>query len=771
MKPNWLALTCSKASALLLILFLQTPTASAGENIALGAPYVLSPQPLYELTRDEGDSNQLTDGKLATGTMWTSRLSVGWNVTPQPIVAEIDLGTEKPIGKICLRSARRQSAGVSFPQRIDFFLSNDRAAYAWAGRIQPYSEFGDGDYLAREFCSAPDSHSARFVRINIQARGGYFFSDEISVTSRDDAQNQALIAPIEAAEISDFIVEHEAISKITNALVERYSATLAGNSALDRMRKIKGDLVSPDESTSVNRLAEITEDIRSIVREARAQSGKAVNITVADPWRLATPFDGAISSSLPAPLHIAAGGHGVFSFAIEHAMERSTPFRISALVAGASTSAVTAIPYEVAMVTRADGQRMGDPLLPLRGDELMVPVGETRQLWIDVKAADMRQVRDASITLQVETELPTGPFSQSFNLPVKIVPTPAIEPQPSIPAWGYLHDLPIRRQPDEAVRDMLSHGVNTAVVPAWHSLPWPKASAKPDQSEIGDYRAYDQVMGALKGHRQYLFFLAFNSEPRIGRLNTVHPFLSDEWKALFVAWIREWSAKLRADGLGYQQFAFYPVDEPHPGPERDTLVEVAKLIRQADPKLRIYTTLHDEKYLSEPLVNAVDIFQLNGLALVNRLIVGLRERGKEVWSYQTDGGGKAGDPATFYRATAWDAYVRGLTGFGFWAYADAGVKGLAWNDIDDVRPDFSVVYELNDGFVSSKRWEAWREGVQDFGLLRAAAHAARDRITRQRVEELARIGLREISDGSRLADVRRRLFDIVQNGFERVESR
>src|SRR5215471_21435267 len=91
----------------------------AAPNLAQGMPYVYSPPALYDLTHDKGDATQLTDGKLAPDPMWTSREAVGWLAGAAPIEIEVDLHDVKPVGKVCIRSARRAEAGVSFPRRVD----------------------------------------------------------------------------------------------------------------------------------------------------------------------------------------------------------------------------------------------------------------------------------------------------------------------------------------------------------------------------------------------------------------------------------------------------------------------------------------------------------------------------------------------------------------------------------------------------------------------------------------------------------------------------
>jgi hypothetical protein len=242
------------------------------------------------------------------------------------------------------------------------------------------------------------------------------------------------------------------------------------------------------------------------------------------------------------------------------------------------------------------------------------------------------------------------------------------------------------------------------------------------------------------------------------------PVLSPPWQGRFIAWIREWEFRMARAGYPIDSFAFYPVDEPDSAADRGRLVAVSKLIKQADPRLRVYTTLHRPEMLSDALISAVDIFQLNGAALNPETISRLRRQGKQVWAYATEGGGKSADPATYYRAQGWHAFNEGLQGFGFWSYADAGQTGSVWNDLDDLRSDFAVIYDIPGGIASSRRWEAWREGVQDYRLLLGALRAARTEAERDKVRRLGVRGAAEISDPAKLEDTISELMALASSG-------
>ena len=90
-----------------------------------------------------------------------------------------------------------------------------------------------------------------------------------------------------------------------------------------------------------------------------------------------------------------------------------------------------------------------------------------------------------------------------------------------------------------------------------------------------------------------------------------------------------------------------------------------------------------------------------------------RENSKILWTYQVLG---KTDAFASYRLSFWDCWDKGMTGQGFWDYADCG--GSVWNPRDGKRHDYAVIYDGDpEELIPSKRWEAWREGVEDYTYL------------------------------------------------------
>ena len=237
--------------------------------------------------------------------------------------------------------------------------------------------------------------------------------------------------------------------------------------------------------------------------------------------------------------------------------------------------------------------------------------------------------------------------------------------------------------------------------------------------------------------------------------------MSAAWQTEFVRWVAAWTAHLKTIGITTDRYAFYPMDEPQNDKDAETLYDTARLIKQIDPALQVFTTVGTFKVISNSnikrLQEVVDIFQVGLDEIDQRNTARLVAAGKKVWSYEAVD--KRADPHQFFRLQAWRAFRYGVSGIGFWAYADTGPSGTAWNDFDGVRPDFSVIYEGNNAIVSSKRWEAWREAAEDYELLLMASRKLKPGPESDDFAEKLDLVLKHPDDYSLFEEVRRYILE------------
>ena len=370
-------------------------------------------------------------------------------------------------------------------------------------------------------------------------------------------------------------------------------------------------------------------------------------------------------------------------------------------------------------------ERVADALVPL--DEaglLSIPKFESAQVWITVNAVDLPPGQYvAELVLKSIAIDPT-----EISMPIHIVVHDLALPRPRpvrVCVWTTGTEGLMSTGNDAVLRDLVEHGV-TVFFPAAPEARWDQNGTR-----LGpiDYSRHDDTVRRLAPHG-FLLFLTPQSHVRGPE------FLSEPWKRAFVAYVRDWAAHLKALGLDYDGWAFYPYDEPS-SPFTETtlhLIEVAKLIREADPNILIYTdpTSGTTMETVRMFTGLIDIWQPSSELLERlgpELLPEAKRVGKEVWFYDAAGGAKTLSCLGIYRWRFWFAWRHGLTGVGWWVYAHHGGEDL-WDGPNATGDFFATVYDGATGPISSKRWEAAREGVEDYEylvMLRQRIHAAERR--------------------------------------------
>jgi len=252
----------------------------------------------------------------------------------------------------------------------------------------------------------------------------------------------------------------------------------------------------------------------------------------------------------------------------------------------------------------------------------------------------------------------------------------------------------------------------------------PTASCNANGEIVGelDFTAHDATVRRLAQHGLMLF---------MGPQGSVkgQPFLSEPWRKAFVAYMRRWAAHMKDIGMGYDRWALYPYDEPST-PFADTtrnLVEVARLVRQADRNILIYTdpTSGTTMETVKMFTGLIDIWCPSSELLErlgDKLIPAAKRVGKEVWFYDAAGGSRTLSCLGLYRWRFWYAWNLGLTGAGWWCYASGD---YFWNGLNPTGDYFSTVYRAPGAIVTSKRWEVARDGIEDYEILYLLSRAVR----------------------------------------------
>ncbi|MCK4990547.1 MAG: hypothetical protein KAS29_08680, partial [Bacteroidales bacterium] len=390
-------------------------------------------------------------------------------------------------------------------------------------------------------------------------------------------------------------------------------------------------------------------------------------------------------------------------------------------------------------VPTQDSDLSADALPELNtGNLLTIPAWEGRQLWFTINSKKLTpgtwlaKIRLKSLDVQfVETEL---------EVSIKIWDVPLAKEQPlKLCNWSGTI------KPEGTFEDQTAHGVNlfTSTVP-------PEATFDESGKITNiDYSDHDIFMAKHAPKGTPLFH-------SLVKLTGPAEKFSPTWEKAYRSFIPLWIKHLKEFSYGYESFAFYPQDEiglEH-GKHVAVFMKWAKLVREIDPGIRIYANpvAHITMEQLEEIEPFVDIWTpLQTHIYPKEKLEFIHATKKPLWNYDPANNAKHLSPLVYYRGQSWMSWHYGHTGIGFFHYF-GGAK--FWFQ-PEAGFEYAMIYE-GKGVVTSKRWEAVRDGVEDFTLLQTlkmAADAAEKTGSHKELVNKARILLNEkatlISDFSK----------------------
>jgi hypothetical protein len=144
--------------------------------------------------------------------------------------------------------------------------------------------------------------------------------------------------------------------------------------------------------------------------------------------------------------------------------------------------------------------------------------------------------------------------------------------------------------------------------------------------------------------------------------------------------------------------------------------------KKAIPNIKFYATLANQTAVNE-LLTLLDVAQIqsNFVGIQN-----LPSHSCQVWTYSGSAPARNLSPYRFYRLMSWTAFADGYTGIGFWNYADEGINKTLNSFTDPLiypTNSYSVIYDgPGKEIISTRRWEAFKLGIEDYSLLRSYAN-------------------------------------------------
>lgn len=445
-------------------------------------------------------------------------------------------------------------------------------------------------------------------------------------------------------------------------------------------------------------------------------------------------------STLPLARRVVPGEHDPVPLLLFNVTDQELNMRVRVEFSGEGMSATV---HHSVPVPEALGGTSWDPLPEL--DEtgvVSVPSLGCHEVWVDVVAADTAQGEQ---TMTVHFDPP--PESQAVDVPkTRVEVAYTVLPFAMAPP-GSLRLCMWAAPEDGMWEDLLDHGNNVFLAPP------PEANYSADGKLCtSDFTKLDTVLAKLHGHDVVVLLNGFPA---------LHGAVGEEGYRNDLKMYLDELVKHMADaGLDTAHFALYPIDEPGGVGWNavNQLVAFGRDVKAVRPDIQIYMDGGGEQPMFQAMAEVVDIWTPSIYMLPEKspVMEVVRKSGKTLWSYNcaypysrpVGPNLKNTNIVAEYRNAALFALRYGAAGIGFWCYNHGEDP---WTRVD---MEYRVVYPGKGKPVTSRRWEAIREGVEDARILLALQRAAADKNKpvseelRQRIESLAKVHLASMIDQS-----------------------
>jgi hypothetical protein len=363
-----------------------------------------------------------------------------------------------------------------------------------------------------------------------------------------------------------------------------------------------------------------------------------------------------------------------------------------------------------------NGITTGDALPEIDQAHLVdIPASKSGQVWFTIKTQGVAAGKYTGLIALKPLE--DRMFSQkTVRLTITVLP---IALPKEMPIATYLWDYATN---DAYIRDLIDHKINKMLISCY--ICPPVCDSTGNVISI-DYKKLDDAIAMKHKYGNEIMFSygVVREFDRWAAKKNNWEYLSEPWKKAFASWITQWVKHLNELGLDYNDFSMQIWDEAT-GPNVKNVVEAGPFLRSIDPKIRWVMDGAQNLEEAKQMNPYVDIWipHLDSLlrsAGKDALVAYYKSTGKPIWCYTCRVNMTSQPVLDYYRLKPWIAYQLGFDGVCFWAYNSW--RGDPWSDFDVVGEegysDNGVVYSGDQGPIPSRRWEAFREGLQDYQYL------------------------------------------------------
>ncbi len=708
---------------------------TAAENIALGKPYTWNRAPNYALCSKDPGRKQLTDGSRvseadlkARKLFWTLPEVVGWNVNP-PIIT-IDLGSDMPISGASFSTAAGHGA-VEFPRNLFVMVSTDNVNFYLAADLAEELEIKQ--HTVHEFRVEGLSTHGRYVRfIPCTGDSRFVFIDELEVYG---GAPELLSVPYtgraytgDAVPLAEMIntgirgrLKNDigALRKIlVNAKIPakiRTEITAELNEIEQQVKNVKTEL-APDQFRAVIPVHPLEEKVLALYAGIlRAEGFAELEIWQSYRHDALDIFQKPEQKITGIELKLLQGEHRAEVINLTNAGSGPLSVQFSLDLPGTE---VRQVEYVDTVSNRVDASALCPVRLENGVYTVEIPSGMTKQLWLTF-------CQDKAGTVNGSINLKTDAFIGA--IPVKLnVGKERLPKDLQAGLWDYAVSLrngitAVNR--DQAIADMRGRGINIAFATREvAALPAPEdVESSGKLKRQPDFSAFEKWLGIWPEAEHYQVFLGLNASSTFAGLKPGTAAFDTAVKE----WTAAWNAFAKKRDLKRHQIQFHFIDEPRSPADFAALAKWLVPFREAGDMIAAYNNPvrlelpGNFEAAREPLALCDVICPMtreyvNYKPEIREYFQELAGRGKEIYFYSCDG------PSWFYhsayfRLQPWYSFKFEARGSLMWVYSDGANN---WNDyIRRSMSSYSMVYLSPDSTTSSKRWEAFREGLEDYGYL------------------------------------------------------
>ena len=506
-----------------------------------------------------------------------------------------------------------------------------------------------------------------------------------------------------------------------------------------RLASLRNQILEADGKTVVERtaiakraddfmdyLAESSDFARLVVAEVQAgRAPKFVCWEDTNPWDNESPYHALPSQGGPLTVDAWAFGNekesvciNVLNVSSESITLRVEPGRVEGQEPLPNVSNVSSL-HRVLWLPTSDGILVAD-MLPRLDEGYLIDVapGEIRQLWINLSTREL------------------APGQYTFTWPVRSLDGDATTAEIALRL-----EVSRARLPEESrfytgywsangydgfstIPDLNDH-----LQTFWDRVPaFPPAKANAKGELVGelDWSEWDAFLDEVAQPG----VIRMHGIPTPAFTEDANPTEAIQLRAQR-NFVKAWMAHMEEHGLGYEDFAFYVEDETGLRGTHENFMARAKEVKAIDSKLQVYANpwgaitkdmLREMAPLTHVWQPGMEVIEYHGTEVVDIMRA---DGGRRIAMYTPPGNCRTLLPLGFFRAQPWLALHWGIEGGGWWVYREADLFGTGPHG----DPSYGGVNWDGRSLVWSRRWEAMRDGVEDFNavaLLKERAEAAND---------------------------------------------